>query len=399
MSTARAITILLLALLAGACSDSAPDGGGRDSSRPAAGAGDRPDAAQPPGPPESGRLTVETADPEAVDARHVAGDRAYGLPSTQGPERLAAPVNTAFVGNLSPGASLAPERQALLAYNAFRGGRPVVHLRDVATDEDRVLAAGAYSLAWRPDGAIAYFQRRDPTARSPKSPGHVVVERRPGAPATRWTAKPGRYVVAAWAGDRLLVYRIARSWPQLLVLDGRRRVRVLGPRTALIALSPDGTRAFVSRYGAATPLVRILDVARGAELARLTLAGDGKAGGVPGVEGIGESGAWARDLVVAPASSGLVVFRVGAREVAVEQVLELDPNLFPTSFAQPRLDATGRTITATAQLTQAPRAAVPLAAVLECDRVALRCRQGRSAPLPEGARLIYDPSRPAPSGP
>ncbi len=45
---------------------------------------------------------------------------------------------------------------------------------------------------------------------------------------------------------------------------------------------------------------------------------------------VADSGAWSGDTVVAPATSGVAIFRVGEREIALAELLGVDPEAFPT---------------------------------------------------------------------
>jgi hypothetical protein len=335
--------------------------------------------------------------PGGVSAPYVAGDRAYGLGGRT--VRLAGGVSSTLIATLSPAAVLDPTRR-FLAYNSMRGQVPLLRLHDLKTSKDALLERGALSLAWRRDGALAYFKGLraavDLAARQ-RPRGHVVVRADRRSRPVRWTRRAGHYVVAAWAQTRLLAYRIGRGsrWPDLLALDGRGRIRVLGQRSALVAVSPDGRRAMVSLYGAEPPLVRLLDVGSGRELGRLRLD-EGAAR--PAIRWVVEGGSWTDDLVVARSSPGVAVFRVQSGRISVDQVLEFDGARFPLGMFEPRAAANGRRILGWAQLEQAPRQPLPDTAVLACDREARRCEQGRSLSGGLGLRLVYDPSRPQGTG-
>jgi hypothetical protein len=343
--------------------------------------------------PKSG--VVEVVAEGATEAAYVAGDRAFAVGSDGNEERLAGPVNTILFATLAPAAVSGPPGSNLLAYNSWRGRRPVVRVRDLEADSEQIVDEGAFSIAWRNDGTFAYAKALKQNLRSPaRSPRHVVVRNSLDAPPATWTSDPGRYVVAAWAGDRLLVYRLTKTWPDLLVFDGPGRARVLAEAGALIALSPDGRRAFVSTYGAEPPAVRVLDVAAGAELATFTLAGATVPPTDDPVRFILESGSWAGDLVVAQINAGIAVFRVGTDKVALEQILGFSADVFPLGPAEPRTEAGGRRIVVWAELQGRPRQAIPPAAVVECDRLSLDCRVGRELASVPGPRLVYNPSRP-----
>jgi hypothetical protein len=336
---------------------------------------------------KSGDVTVaRTKVPLSIP--YVVGKRAYGVRSNERPEQLRAEVNTTLLGTLAPAAILDATGRYLL-YNAWRRTSPALRLRDIHADDDRIVERGAYSAAWREDGALAYVKGVRPDVASIKRYlGHVVVRDSLEAAPVRWTAKPARYVAAAWAGERLIVYRRgAKGFPDLVVLDRRGESRTLARSAALVALSPDGSKAFVARYGSSPPLVRVMDLATGGETASLQVREEA-------VTSVGESGSWTGDLVVASATGGLIVFRVRNGSVAVDQVLRFSPERFPVGVLGPRADESGRRVAASAQLMPAPRQAIPPAAVLVCDRIALSCVQGPRAPSIPGPRIVYNPSRP-----
>lgn len=342
--------------------------------------------------PKSGDVRVVAG---VVDAAYVAGDRAFGLGSDADQEKLAAPVNASLFATLAPAAVPGPPGSGLLAYNSWRGRRPILRVRDLQTDADRVLDDGAFSIAWRRDGALGYTKAVTPTLRSPaRSPRHIVVRESLESRPVRWTSEPGRYVVAAWAGNRLIAYRLTDRWPDLLVLDDSGKVRVLAQAGALVALSPDGRRAFVSTYGASPPLVRILEVENGEEVATLTLAEEAVPPLDEPVRWIVESGSWQGDLVFAAVNEGVAVFRVGAADITLEQLLHFSPDVFPLGASEPRTERSGRRVVVWAQLQARPRQAIPPAAVVDCDRLTLQCRVGPEHASVPGPRLVYSPSRP-----
>lgn len=335
-------------------------------------------------PPRSGMLSVSEA-ADGADAAYVTADRLFRAGASE-PVELAAAVNTTLIGNLAPPAVAGPDGR-LVAYNSWRARRPVVRLRDLDTRKDDALDEGAFSLAWRRDGALAYFKALMPDLSEPRRYlGHVVVRPAPRTTPRRWTAKPGRYVAAAWAGRRLLAYRLTRSWPDVLVLDRPRRVRALAEASALVAVSPDGRRAFVSRYGASPPVVRVLDVASGAELARLRVDAEG-------VHYVVESGSWVGDTVFAATTSGIAVFRVADETIRVEQVLSGGAR-FPLGLSEPRAAPGGSTFLAWGELESQPRQAIADTELVECDRVTLRCVRAAKASSAAPPRPVYNPSRP-----
>jgi hypothetical protein len=299
--------------------------------------------------------------------------------------RLGGAVNATLLGTLAPVAIPAPGGDGALAYTSSLNRTPTVRVYEPATRRDTVVATSALSAAWGRPG-LAYFKASRPRLADPRTYlGHVVVRQAPRAPPRRWTPAEGRYIVAAWAQRRLLVYRLRPGWPDLLVLDGPRRVRVLARSGALVAVSPDGRRVFVSTYGAQPAVVRVLDVASGREEARVRLGGEG-------VRWVTESGSWVGTDVVAPASAGLVVFSVAPRRITVAQILRFQAGRFPVS--EPRADRAGRHIFAWLELAAQPRQAIADAQLLRCDRLTLRCATVATGSSADPPRPLYNPSRP-----
>lgn len=300
--------------------------------------------------------------------------------------KLGAAVNSTLIGTLAP-AAVPSASGAAVAYNSWRGREPAVRIRDLRTGRESILDEGAHSPAWAGDGKLAYFKALEPELRDPRRYlGHVVVRRSRSAPPGRWTSRAGRYVVAGWARGRILFYRIGKSFPDLLVLDGPQRQRLLARGTALVAVSPDGRRAVISRYRASPPLVRVVDVGSGRTVARLPAA----AGGVDYVR---ESGSWVSDLVFAPTATGIAVFRIAGGALRLEQVLR-SGGTFPVGLLEPQAAAGGRRVTAWGEFQPRPRQGIPDAGLVECDRVTLRCARAAVASSAAPPRPVYNPSRP-----
>lgn len=330
----------------------------------------------------------------SIDAIYSTGKLVYGLPGQAAAERLAGPVHTPFTAALAPGAIPDGDPPRAIAYNSFSEKRPVIRLHDLATNEDFILDEGAYSIAWRYDGAIAYFKGLEPRVRKPAEYlGHVVVRASPRASPQPWTEEPGRYVVAAWAEDKLLVHRQTDEWPDLLVFDGAGRMRVLAKEAALVALSPDGTQAFITVRPDPTPAVEVVSLDNGAELTRFAFPAGPSRGGQE-VTYVADSGSWVGGRVVAGVSQGFAVFRIDGTRIGLEQLLRLDPEAFPLGATEPRLDESATRLFATVELQQRPRAALPRMGLLECDRINLRCEVTPPRPYLQPPRVLYNPSRP-----
>ncbi len=327
-----------------------------------------------------------------LDVPFVVGNRFSGIPGATRSQALGAPINTTFLGTLSPPALLDPGGSRLLVYSSFDRGIPALRARNISTRKETILERGAYSLAWRGDGALAYVKAPEPRVRDiARYVGHVVVRNSLRARPLRWTRKPARYVVAAWADDRLLAYRLpGQTFPDLMIFDAPLRARMLARKSALVALSPDARYALVARYGSSPPLVRILAVADGAEVGRLVLDKEETSA----VTFIAESGSWVDDTVFAPVTYGVAAFRVRPPEIELEQLLEFDTEMFPIGPLEPRAAEDGRRILLWAELQAQPREAVPPVGVFQCDRVERACSEVAQGPSFPGARIVYNPSRP-----
>jgi hypothetical protein len=356
------------------------------------------------GGPRSGSLVVH-ASAKGPPVRFVRGNGVYD--GNGGRSRLGAEVSGALMGPLSPVAVSSPNGpgivystwQPLRAVDPRRSfskqgiadgealGIPSVRLRDDA-GRDSVIERGAYSAAWRSDGALAYCKGAEAAFRANRPyVGDVFVRAGVHGRSVRWTDDPARYVVYAWAGDRLLFYRVGEGESlELLAADGPGRARPLADGSA-VAVSPDGQRVVVASADATS--VRVLDVATGREQAWLDVTAAS-----PSLRWIGYSGSWTGDDVVAPASPGLAVFHVGAGSIDLDQVLALDRSQFPAGAQEPRFtDRAAMHVAAAADIP--PRDGLGgISYFLDCDRGALTCDRSDSAPATEWPRLVTNPSRP-----
>jgi hypothetical protein len=359
-----------------------------------------------------GNLDAERHQPRQASppGLYTVGNALHGLPGRPRATLAAAPV-APLAGWLTPAAVPAGEGR-YVAYNVWRELRPddpalswddqgiepgdplatpSLRVYDAETGRDELLEEGAFSVAWRADGALAYFKgaERDYRAGIPYV-GDIVVRASADAPPEVWTLKRGRYIVVGWAGRRLIAYReLEGEALDLLVLDGPGEVRVVAEDSALVAIAPDGRELFVEQGPAhGRPAVRIVGVEDGRERALLDLISVD-----PAVGAVSYAGDWAGDLVVAPSASGLAVFRVSEGRIALEQALRIGDA--EAGVIEPRFaDLQGQRISA---WTSTPAGAV----FLDCERASARC--ARSIPLPEARgtgrfsvwrRPVYNPSRP-----
>ena len=341
-------------------------------------------------------------------AAFVVGSTALGL--TGGPARLAAPPVAPLAGWLTPAGVPSPDGR-YLAYNTWHELRPddpalswsdqgiepgdplatpSIRLYDTSTDQDEVFEEGAFSVAWRSDGALAYFKGAERDYRAAvRYVGGVYVRPTPEAEPELWSPGQARYIVVAWADRGLLAYREREGEAlDVIVFEEPGRMRVLAPDSALVAVSPDGRRVFVERGPAhGRPTVRILDIASGHTIARLDLTKVD-----PAVGTVSYSGDWLGRRVVAPSASGLAVFRLGRAAISLEQSLAVQSE---QGLAEPRFAGpSGRRVTA---WTTRGRGGL----FVDCDLRAGECEEVVPLPSARGAngfpawrRPLYNPSRP-----
>jgi hypothetical protein len=354
--------------------------------------------------------------PERASATHprgiyAVGANVFGLRSTA--VRLASPPVAPLAGWLTPVAVPSPDGR-YLAYNAWKELRhddpalswadqgiepgdslatPSLRLYDATTGTDEVLEDGAFSLAWRADGALAYFKgaERDYRAAVPYEGGVYVRTSRGGAPE-RWSSARARYIVVGWAGKTLVAYRESEGETlDVLAFDGPGQMRVLASRSGLVALSPDGREAVVEQGPAeGRPNVRVVDVATSKVVAKLDLTGVDPAVGV-----VGYAGDWRGDSVVASSATGLAVFRVGPQRISLDRILRVEG----AGLSEPRfVGPAGRHVSAWASGDQG-------GVILDCDLASRRC--ARFTPLPNAhgvhgfpvwRRNLYNPTRPLQEG-
>ncbi len=367
---------LAIAVLAAACTSS-----GRDLDSP------RPTIRSKSSPPISGEATIGSG---SVDATYALGRDVYGLPG--GEVELSGPVYSPLAGALSPAVVVEPGGDSLV-YNSWRGDYPVLRVHDLETASDSAVAEGAFSAALT-DDALAYFVglRRsvDDVA---THRGHVVVSSESGERGGRWSQQASPYVVVAWAGDHLLVYRRRATTTGVLAFAGPGDMRVLATNAYIVAVSPEGDRVFLSE--ANTAKVRVVDVATGRTRASLDVTERDPISGRP-LQYVSYSGSWKGEFVAAAVSNGLAVFRVADDSVALDQLIGLDPDTFPVGVSEPLFTSDGGSLVASGEYIANPNAAVNRMALVECDRDGLRCEVGPLGPYAQPPRLAHNPSRPDP---
>lgn len=367
------------AILVAACTT--PDRENDDGSRSANGSKNVP--------PKSGEATIARG---SVDAAYAFGSKVFGLPGGQ--LRLVGRVHSPLAGALSPAVVLEPGGDAL-AYNSWGRGRPMLRVHNFETAEDAIVEEGAFSVA-SSNEALAYFvgskaRVRDVTTHR----GDVVVASESGERRVSWNREPAPYVVIAWAAEDLLVYRRRGMTTDVLAFSGARQMRVLARDAYLVAVDPAGKSVFLSETAPGGVRVRIVDIASGTTTASLDVTQRDPISGRP-LQYVSYSGSWQHDLVAAAVSNGLAVFRVTDDTITLDQLIGLDPDTFPTGVTEPLLTSSGDSIVASGEYIANPNAALNRMALVECDRVDLRCEVGPSGPYAQPPRLVYNPSRPVP---
>jgi hypothetical protein len=321
---------------------------------------------------------------------------------------LAAPPVTPLAGWLTPVAVPSPDGR-YVAYNAWRElreddpalswedqgispgdplARPSIRLHDLDTGSDSVYASGAFSLAWRDDGAIAYFKGAGRDYRAGvRFVGDVFVRDTVNGPARRWTQTTDRYVVAGWAGPTLLVYRMrAGEALDVLAFDGPGKRRMLASDAGLVAISPDGTSVLVE-HGPETgpPRLELLAVSNRMRLASLDLTTVDPSVGV-----VGYSGDWQGSFVAAPSSAGVAVFSIAGGRIELARTMRAPAG---QGVAEPRFVGPSRVTGWTGSESGG--------AFVDCNRLSGRCARAVPLPAARGAqgfpawrRPVYNPSRP-----
>lgn len=206
--------------------------------------------------------------------------------------------------------------------------RPTIRLLDLSTGEDRELASGARSFAWRADGLFAYARgvETDYRLNVPYDQHVVVQEGLEGKPEV-WTTEPGNYTVVQWAGESLLVWRqFEGETRELLALQGPGESRqVLSEQDLFLCASPDGTRILTSSGGTDPDtdpfVIHEVEMQSGTELARLPLEGVTDPATGEAVTGVPVA-AWEGDkVVVALHPAHVAVIRAEGEGLELQDVL------------------------------------------------------------------------------
>lgn len=248
--------------------------------------------------------------------------------------------------------AVAPDPSKTDSERGIEPGDPLgtlsIRLYDHHLKKHRVLIGAAASFALAADGRLAYVATSSPTVPA-GGPYDGTVEVRPdltSEQAETWVAAPDRYVVAGWAGDTLLLYRIGPleslhvyavhrgDPPKLLAADSR-----------LVALSENGRSALVARGSPSEPpmTLSLVDVATAKVVAELERPA------VPGETRdlfVSSPGAWQGDYVVAPGGgfSGAVLFRISGTRLNAIAALDIGFKMYPWGVAATDFAHDGRVL-------------------------------------------------------
>jgi hypothetical protein len=361
-----------------------------------------------------GWFTVSTAPEKAPTlpgaAPYVSGQTLYL--AGRKPQRLAAPLLASLLGQDATLVVASPDRRRLV-YHAWRDNVPLLFVHDTVSATDRLLARGAQTVAWGSDGRIAYVQGG--RYRSGHAYRGRVLERTLDTRPVAWTTRPGTYEVLAWARNRLLVavdrclLPECNGDPAVGVYTLERSGRLVRlPLATLAALSPDG-RLAIGRYDrvagqdSPSPLVRLVDVARGRVLATLDLTRPARAAGLRGLlPGSLGRAAWHGDAIVATFSgeeSALVFFRIRSGRLQVEQLVRVPaatlPGRYGLYFGAPVFAGKGADRVVVPVRRSAAGGNRGFTAVLACDRRTRRCIRGQMLAGREWFAVVSNPSRPS----
>lgn len=350
--------------------------------------------------PDVRALTVRSADGPArglfVAAGHVEGRRSASLAGTASSPLSGwiAPVAvpTADGGQLvystweelrHQDPELSWSKQGIHPGDAL--GRPTLWVHDFGSGRDEVVDTDSYSAAVRADGAIAYVRGTAAYRAFRTYTGDLVVRRSPAARPVVWSTEPAEYVAAAWAGDTLLAYRIDEGEQlDVLAFDGPGEQRVLMADANLVAVSPDGTQAFLAGEADIPGSVSVVNVADGTIAETLELESLGQ-----GILWAAYGGSWSGDLVAAPTNTGIAVFDVADEAISLRELLKGAPDTSTDDLIEPQF--AGDTDHIVLRGDAGPGKGTT---ALECELATATCLAQETEPGTAWLHPAYNPSRP-----
>jgi hypothetical protein len=273
---------------------------------------------------------------------------------------------------------------------------PTLRVHDFGSGRDTVVDRDSFSAAVRSDGTIAYVRGTDVYRAFTKYTDDIVVRSSLSARPVVWSREPAEYVVAAWAGSTLLAYRIDEGEKlDVIAFDAPGRQRLLMPDANLVALSPDGTQAFLASEAGMPGSVSVVNVADGTIAATLDLGSLNQ-----GILWAAYGGSWSGDLVAAPTNAGIAVFEIAAGAISLVELLKNDPNTFPNGIIEPQFSGDTEHIIARGDAAPDGNTAADedTTSALECDLKTATCLVWATAPGRAWLHPAYNPSRPLRGG-
>jgi len=275
-------------------------------------------------------------------------------------------------------------------------GKPTLWIHDFESGRNKEVDANSFSAAVRSDGAIAYVRGTDVYRAFTNYTGEIVVRSSVAAQPVVWSAKPAEYITAAWAGNTLLAYRVGEGEQlDVLAFDGPGKQRLLMADANVVAVSPDGTLAFLANEADIPGSVSVVSVADGTILETLDLGSLNQ-----GILWAAYGGSWSGDLVAAPTNTGVALFDVANGAISLKELLKTDPNAFADGIVEPQFSGDTQHIIARGDAptgnTTAPDEDSTTA--LECDLATAVCLARTTDPGRAWLHPAYNPSRPLKGG-
>ena len=264
-------------------------------------------------------------------------------------------------------------------------GRPTLWVHDFDSGRDEVIDENSFSAAVRSDGAIAYVRGTAAYRAFRTYTGDLVVRSSLSAQPVVWSTAPAKYVAAAWAGNTLLAYRVDEGEQlDVLAFDGPGKQRVLMADANLVAVSPDGTQAFLAGQTDTPGSVSVVDVTDGTTAETLDLGSLNQ-----GIRWAAYGGSWSGDLVAAPTNTGIAVFEVATGSISLRELLRGSPDAPADSLVEPQF--TGDTDHIVVRRNAGSGEST---AALECDLATATCLAQETEPGSAWLHPAYNPSRP-----
>lgn len=271
-------------------------------------------------------------------------------------------------------------------------GTSTLRVHEFGSGRDHVIDTNSSSAAVRSDGTIAYVRGTDVYRAFSKYTGDIVVRSSLSGQPVVWSTEPAEYVAAAWAGKTLLAYRIGEGEElDVLALDAPGKQRLLMADANLVAVSPDGTQAFLASEADVPGSVSVVNVADGTVAESLDLGSLNQ-----GILWAAYGGSWSGDLVAAPTNKGVAVFDVAARAISLKELLKTDSSTFADGIIEPQFSGDAEHIIARGDTPPGRSSASDEdgTTALDCDLATATCIAGKTAPGRVWLHPAYNPSRP-----